>query len=350
MKPESTMDKDLKSLTYEGLTRLVRERGGKRFWAQYLFSFIHAKQVNDLQAVSPLPKGFRQALAEDGYFIGALEQLKVETDPDGTVKFLFSAGPELRWETVRLTDEGRHTLCISTQAGCRMGCRFCATGRLSFAGNLSAGQIVDQVYQATRYGGRIHNIVFMGMGEPLDNMEALESSLRLLHHEQGLHLGQRHLTVSTCGLPEGIRRLADLEVQPRLAISLHAPDDELRSRLMPINRRHDLSAVLQAVRHYQQQTGRRVTFEYILIKDVNDRTDQAEALVRCLKGIKAHINLIEFNPYPGSHYAASTAQTIEAFARILRGAGLETVIRFRRGRSIKAACGQLGAAWLEGTV
>jgi 23S rRNA (adenine2503-C2)-methyltransferase len=326
---------------------LVQERGGKPYWARYLFEFIHAKFIDDIEAVSPLPKAFRRGLFEAGYHIGQVERVETCVDADGTVKFLFAAGSTLRWETVLLTDEGRHTLCISTQAGCRMGCRFCATGRLSQARNLTAGQIVDQVYQATSYGGRIHNVVYMGMGEPLDNMEAVVSSLRILNDERGLHLGQRHLTVSTCGLPEGIDRLAAMDLQVRLAISLHASDDELRSRLMPINRRHDLAAVLGAARRYQEQTGRRVTFEYIMIKDVNDRIDQAQALVQRLQGIKAHVNLIEFNEYPGSHYAASDPLTLEGFAGVLRDAGLETVVRFRRGRSIKAACGQLGAAWLE---
>ena len=339
--------RDLKSLPFPQVAELVAERKGKSFWAPYLFSFLHEKHVSGLQDITPLPKAFRQSLADDGYFASQLGTLETNCDPDGTVKFLFGDGDDRQFETVRLADDGRHTLCISTQVGCRMGCRFCATGRLSFTGNLPAGQIVDQVYQATAYGGRIHNVVFMGMGEPLDNLDAMVDAIMILNDERGLHLGQRHMTVSTCGLPEGIDHMASLGLQVRLAVSLHAVDNDLRSQIMPINRRYDVASVLAAVRRYQQHANRRVTFEYIMMKDVNDSEAQARDLLCCLRGLKAHVNLIEFNDYPGSHYTASDPIALERFAKVLREGGIETVVRFRRGRSIKAACGQLGAAWLE---
>ena len=340
-------NRDLKSLPYAQIAKLVAAGSGKSFWGPYLFSFLHSKHVADLQEITPLPKPFRQSLVDAGYFVSQLRSIETCCDPDGTVKFLFGDRDERRFETVRLSDDDRHTLCVSTQVGCRMGCRFCATGRLSFTGNLTAGQIVDQVYQATAYGGRIHNVVFMGMGEPLDNIDALVDSIYILNDKRGLHLGQRHMTVSTCGLPEGIDHLATLGLQARLAVSLHAVDDNLRSQIMPINRRYDVQSVLAAVKRYQQHVGRRVTFEYIMMKDVNDRVAQARDLLRCLRGFKAHVNLIEFNDYPGSHYTASDPSALEQFAKVLREGGIETVVRFRRGRSIKAACGQLGAAWLE---
>ena len=226
-----------------------------------------------------------------------------------------------------------------------MGCRFCATARLGLRGHLSAAHIVDQVNQVAGEGNSIHNIVYMGMGEPLDNLDAVLRSIRILKNSHGRNLGQRHITVSTCGLPDGMIRLAQEEPQVRLAVSLHAPEDELRTRLMPINRRYSVSDILQAVRQCQTITGRRVTFEYCLMRGVNDQVEQAQALVRKLRGIKAHVNLIEFNEFPGCVFRDSDRTTGRRFAQILREAGIETVIRYTRGRQIKAACGQLGATW-----
>ncbi|MFC1764218.1 23S rRNA (adenine(2503)-C(2))-methyltransferase RlmN [Planctomycetota bacterium] len=337
------MDKDLKNRTLSALTDFVKARGGQAYWARYLFSFIHTKRVSDIQAISPLPKAFRQALIDDGFFISQLAVVDTFTDPDGTVKLLFTEGTGRRWEAVRLMDKARYTLCISSQVGCRMGCRFCATGRMSFAGDLTAAQIVDQVYCASANGESLHNVVFMGMGEPLDNLDAVLQAINILNDPEGLDLGQRHMTVSTCGLPSGIQQFADSDLQVRLAISLHSTDDVLRAKLMPISRRFDLQTVLDAVYHYQKKTGRRVTFEYCLLKDVNDSVDQAQALIQCIHGFRAHVNLIEFNDFPGSTFMPSEKETIETFAGTLRRAGIETVVRFRRGRSIQAACGQLGA-------
>jgi 23S rRNA (adenine2503-C2)-methyltransferase len=226
-----------------------------------------------------------------------------------------------------------------------MGCRFCATARIGLRGHLSAAHIVDQVNHVTHEGNVIHNIVYMGMGEPLDNLDAVLRSIRILKNKHGRNLGQRHITVSTCGLPEGMIRLAEEEPQVRLAVSLHAPNDELRTRLMPINRRHSVSDVFKAVRECQAITGRRVTFEYCLMRGVNDQITQAQALVKKLRGIKAHVNLIQFNEFPGCVFKDAEGTTGRQFAQILQEAGIETVIRYTRGRQIKAACGQLGATW-----
>jgi 23S rRNA (adenine2503-C2)-methyltransferase len=228
-----------------------------------------------------------------------------------------------------------------------MACRFCATGRLGFARSLNAGAIIEQVYQAATRCGKIHNVVYMGMGEPFDNTAAVLDSIRILNHPLGLGLGQRHITLSTCGLPEAIRQFAQLRWQVRLAVSLHAPDEALRRRLMPVAGKVPLTELLDAVRDYQRITRRRVTFEYCLMRDVNDSPAQARATADLLQGLNAAVNLIEFNPYPGCAYKPSDRDGMQRFRDVLRRARIETVIRYRRGRSIKAACGQLGAAWLS---
>jgi 23S rRNA (adenine2503-C2)-methyltransferase len=228
-----------------------------------------------------------------------------------------------------------------------MGCRFCATGQLPFQGHLSAGQIVDQVYKIKTTHHPIHNIVYMGMGEPFDNFEEVMRSVHILNDPKGLHIGQRHITLSTCGVPEGILQLAETGLQVRLAVSLHGPDDAVRQELMPMARHYALAQVLEAVRYYQHKTHRRITFEYCLLKGINDAPHHAQALVRQLQTLHAHVNLIEFNSYPGCPYQAPERATLQQFAQVLRQAGVETVIRYRRGRDINAACGQLGALWLE---
>lgn len=340
------MAEDLTGMPFEQIEALVSELGGKPYYAQYLFAAIHAKGVDDVAQVTPLPKAFRSALAERGYRIERLDVTELHTDPDGTAKLVFDVGDGRRIESVVLTDGDRRTLCLSCQVGCRMACRFCATGRLGFARSLGAGAIVEQVYQAAARCGKIHNVVYMGMGEPFDNTQAVLDSIRILNHPLGLGLGQRHITLSTCGLPEAIRRFAQLHWQVRLAISLHAPDDALRRRLMPVAGKVPLTELLDAVRDYQRITHRRVTFEYCLMRDVNDSPAQARATADLLHELNAAVNLIEFNPHPGCGYKPSDRDRMHRFRDVLGRAGVETVIRYRRGRSIKAACGQLGAAWL----
>ena len=337
------MDKDLKNLLKPQVEELVIGLGGKRYWAKYLFSFIHAKGAARIDDVTTLPKAVRQQLTEAGFFISALQTAETFKDPDGTVKFVFSVPDGPRIESVLLEDEGRLTLCISCQAGCRMGCRFCATGQLGFQADLTAAQIVDQVYRIMATGAEIDNVVYMGMGEPLENYDQVLRSVRILNDPDGQNIGQRRITISTCGLPSGIVRLADEGLQVRLALSLHAPTDEVRQDLMPMARSFSIAEILQAVETYQFKTHRRVTIEYCMIQGINDSPDQARGLLKILKGIDANVNLIEFNPFPGCPFDASTKPRVQHFAQVLRNGGLDTAIRFRRGRSIKAACGQLGA-------
>ena len=395
------MDKDLKAKTIEELEEIVdlatptgvvglgpsfaqRATQGKqqKYLAEYIFRFVQALGVTEISQISPLSKAFRERLIEQGYYISQLKIIDKLTDPDGTVKYVFKladgsgstgspsrAESRDRIETVLLFDisssqspklptkdtRRRRTLCISTQVGCAMGCVFCATGRIKLKRNLTAGEIVDQVNFVCKDGVRITNVVYMGMGEPLQNYDAVVKSIRILNHPAGKNIGIRRLTVSTCGVASAIKKLADENVHPRLAISLNAPTDALRTKLMPINAKFPISDVLSAAKFYLLKTKQRVTFEYVLIKGVNDAAIYAQTLAKLLKGSGFgvnpphawRINLIEYNPHPKCTFAAGSVEGIKRFSEILEKAGIKTTIRLRLGQSINAACGQLGADWTD---
>jgi 23S rRNA (adenine2503-C2)-methyltransferase len=342
------MSKDLKDKTPSELEQIVESLGGRKYLAGYIFHFIHTKDAEEISEITTLSKSFREKLAGQGYFISRLSVLNKLADKDGTAKYVFALGDGGRIETVLLLDDKRKTLCVSTQVGCAMDCAFCATGKLKFRRNLTVAEIVDQVNAVQRDAGRISNVVYMGMGEPLANYAAVVKSLAILNHPKGKNIGIRHITVSTCGLAPEIRKLASEEVHPRLAVSLNAPTDALRTKLMPINAKYPIAEIFKAVRFYQGKTRQRVTFEYVLIKGLNDSADHAKMLVKLLAGFSCNVNLIEHNPYPTCKYAASGSARIREFAAVLDNAGIETTTRFRMGRNIKAACGQLGADWLDG--
>ena len=342
------MSKDLKEKTLRELEQIVESLGGKKYLAVYIFHFIHTKDAEEISQITPLSKSFRETLAGQGYFIPQLSMLNKLTDKDGMAKYAFALSDGGRIETVLLLDGKRRTLCVSTQVGCAMDCAFCATGKLKFQRNLTAGEIVDQVNTAQKDVGRISNVVYMGMGEPLANYEAVVKSIRILNHPEGKNIGVRHITISTCGLAPAIRKLASEDVRPRLAVSLNAPTDDLRTKLMPINTKYPISELFKAVRFYQSKTRQRVTFEYVLIKGLNDSAGHATMLVKLLKGLTCNVNLIEHNPFPRCKYTASGSTRIRQFAAVLEDDDIETTTRFRMGRNIKGACGQLGADWLGG--
>jgi 23S rRNA (adenine2503-C2)-methyltransferase len=345
------VEKDLKSKTVVQLERLVTGLGQPKYIAGYIFSAIQTRGATDISAITTLSKSFRAKLAEEGYYISKLEIVDKLTDPDGTVKYVFGLPDGGRIESVLLFDDDRRTLCVSTQVGCAMGCVFCATGRLGLARNLTVGEIVDQVNLAgevsPKADTRISNVVFMGMGEPLANYDAVLDAVRILNNSAGRHIGIRHLTMSTCGLVEGIERLAEDDIQPRLAISLNAPTDAIRQKLMPIAKKYSLNRLFAAVERYQRTTRNRVTFEYCLIKGVNDTVLHAQMLVKRLRGIMCNVNLIEYNPHEGCNLKPSGRQAIERFAGVLKDAGIETTIRLKMGQTINAACGQLGSKGTE---
>lgn len=338
------------------LEKLIEGFGQKKYLAGYIFSFIHTKNAADIDSITTLSKDLRQKLKDEGFYISQIKIARKLTDPDGTIKYLFELPDGLAVESVLLKDDDRLTLCASTQVGCAMCCDFCATGKIKFKRNLSAAEIADQVNViekdrnpqplpsiSQRRRNRIANIVFMGMGEPLANYENTLRAVRILNSKGGKNIGIRHLTISTCGIADKIKMLADETIRPRLAISLNTADNNLRNRLMPVNKTYSLSALLNAVRIYQGKTGERVTFEYVLIKGVNDGDSDAKKLAAIAKKFICNINLIELNSYPGCEFEPSPRQQIHRFAQILKNSGIETVIRFKRGTHIKAACGQLGS-------
>ena len=341
------MIKDLKNYTFDELEALVIDLGAKKYQAKYIFSSIHAKDVVSIDEFTTLKKDFRARLADDGFYISSIETVEKLVDPDGTIKYLFGLADGVRIESVLLTNNDRRTLCISCQAGCRMGCTFCATAKLKFRRNLTAAEIVDQVNAVSADIGTVNNVVYMGMGEPLDNYDEVMRSLRILNHHAGKNIGQRHLTISTCGLPDEILRFADEKLQVHLAISLHCATDDERVQIMPTANRYPLKELFEAIRGYQAVTRRRVMFEYCMIKGVNDSDDDARAILKLLKGLNANVNLIEYNRHPGCKFKPSSRQRIGAFFDILMQGGIETTARYKRGQKIKAACGQLGATWDE---
>ena len=341
------MDKDLKNKTAGELEEIVSGFGEKKYLAGYIFSFIHCKNISDVGEVFTLSKNFRRKLAEENFYISQLKTIKKLTDHDGTVKYLFELGDGVRIESVLLSDGERKTLCISCQGGCRMGCVFCATGQLKFSRNLSGGEIADQVNQVTADCGKINNVVYMGMGEPMDNYEEVIRSVRILNDAAGMNIGQRHITISTCGLVDGICKFADEGLGVRLAISLHGVRDDVRGWIMAVAKKYPLAKVIEAVKNYQQKTGRRVTFEYCMIKELNDSVSDARGLVKLIGPMKANVNLIEYNRHKGCEFSASSKNQIRRFAEILTDGGIEVNIRYKRGQKINAACGQLGADKLK---
>ena len=343
------MDKDLKNKTLPQLEDILETLDQKKFLAKYIFTFIHSKNAAEIDDITPLSKDLRSTLISRGFYISTLKTVEKFTDPDGTIKYLFALPGNHQIETVLLRDGKRTTLCLSTQAGCAMDCQFCATAKIKFKTNLTAAQIADQlnIVQKDIPKTKINNIVYMGMGEPLQNYDQVLTSLRILTHPQGKNIGLRHLTVSTCGLPPAIEKLAEEDIHPRLAISLNAPDDKLRTEIMPINKKYPIKTLLSAVEYYYHKTHQRVTFEYILIKGLNDSDSHANSLIKLLRHTKCNINLIEFNPHPNCPYTASPLKTIERFTEILTESGIETTIRLKKGQKIKAACGQLGAKLIK---
>ncbi|HBG78536.1 MAG TPA: 23S rRNA (adenine(2503)-C(2))-methyltransferase RlmN [Phycisphaerales bacterium] len=342
------MDKDLKNKTLSELEQITAKFGVKPYIAKYIFTFIHQKDAADINSLTTLSKDLRASLTEAGYFISQLKIVEKLSDPDGTEKYLFQTADGQNIESVLLDERERKTICLSTQIGCRLGCKFCATGYLKFKRSLTAGEIIDQVNTISKDAKcKINNIVFMGMGEPFENYDETLKAVRILAHPFGKNIGIRRQTISTVGIPAGIKKLADEDIHPRLAVSLHAPDDELRKQIVPAANKYPMSEILNALKLYNQKTSRRITIEYCLIDGINDSSECAKKLAAILSPLDTSINLIEYNPHPGCDFAPANREKIRLFKDILTQRGFETIIRFRRGTSIKAACGQLGADRLK---
>lgn len=333
----------------------VTDLGHPAFRAEQLSRHYFHRHETDVAEMTDLPRSARPALAE-ALFPPLLTLVKdAECDDGATRKALWRLHDGSLVESVLMGYPDRATVCISSQAGCGMACPFCATGQAGLTRNMSTAEIVEQIVRASRMAdqaglGRLSHVVFMGMGEPLANYSRVVEAVRraTAPAPEGLGLSARHVTVSTVGLVPAIRRLTEEDMSVTLAVSLHAPDDELRDELVPVNNRWKVAEVLDAAWHYAKRTGRRVSIEYAMIRDVNDQPWRADALGRLLKGKLAHVNLIPLNPTPGSRWDASAKPVEKEFVARLRAAGVPTTVRDTRGREIDGACGQLAAAQQDG--
>ena len=338
---------DIKSLTIEELTDLLTDMGEKPFRARQIYSWMHNKLVSSYDGMTNLPKSLRERLSE--YPLTVLETCAVQVSSlDGTRKYLFRLPDGNVIESVLMRYQHGNSVCISSQAGCRMGCRFCASTLHGLVRSLTASEMLDQVYRIQEETGeRVSNVVVMGTGEPLDNYDSLLRFIRILTSEEGLMISQRNITVSTCGLVPKIYDLAEEKLAITLAISLHAPNDEKRRELMPIANRYSIRELLEACRYYFETTGRRITFEYSLVSGVNDREEEAKELAARLKGLNCHVNLIPVNPVKERSYQRSLRQEVDKFKNILEKCGINVTIRREMGADIDGACGQLRRRYLE---
>ncbi len=332
--------RDPASMTEAELTAYVKEHGWPGFRADQIFGWIHAKQTGDPEEMKNLPKDIRKVLAEDMRTVR--EWKRLISKEDGTEKFLFMLSDGQIIETVFMPYHHGNSLCISSQAGCRMGCRFCASTIGGLVRNLTPSEMLGQVYQVVSLTGkRVDSIVVMGTGEPLDNYENLLRFLRLISDPKGYGLSLRSITVSSCGLVPKIRQLAGEGVPITFALSLHATTDEERKALMPIANRYTLAETLDACRYYFEKTHRRVTFEYSLVKGVNDTAEHAKRLAALLGSLHGHVNLIPVNPIDERDYRKSDPESVQLFKNILERNRINVTIRRSMGRDIDAACGQL---------
>lgn len=334
--------KDIKSLTVEELAEEMSARGEKPFRAKQMYEWMHVKLARGFGEMSNLPKAFREDCGKR-YAYTALRAVRVqESRIDGTRKFLFELGDGNMVESVWMKYRHGNSVCISSQVGCRMGCAFCASAIGGLERNLSPSEMLDQVYAITLLTGeRVSNVVVMGMGEPLDNYENLLAFIRLLTDENGLHISQRNVTVSTCGIVPKIYALADRKLQITLALSLHGATDEKRRELMPVARRYSIEELMEACGCYFEKTGRRITLEYSLVSGVNDTDQDAALLARLAKRLCCHVNLIPVNPVRGRDYVQSEAARVRAFQNMLEKNKINVTIRREMGRDIDGACGQL---------
>ena len=341
---------DLRSANIEEMTALAVGMTQPRFRGAQLFKWVHKLGCTNFDQMTDLPLTFRKRLQEECFLEAPAIAARKQSALDGTTKLLLQFSDNKTAESVIMPHEdnsGKCTVCVSSQIGCPVGCSFCATGNMGFVRNLSVSEIVSQVYLANEIGKQaqnnwhVSNVVFMGMGEPFLNYEAVMKSLRLMIDPQGLNLGQRRIVVSTAGFVPGIIKIAEEELQVVLAVSLHAADNQLRDKLVPLNRKYPLETLAEACSYYHKKTGRRITFEYALIAGINDSTEGAVQLARFIQPLFANVNVIPFNEVAHADYSRSSRAHISAFMKVLEDRGIEAVIRKERGSDIAGACGQL---------
>ncbi len=332
---------DYRSMTLPELEQVLVSLGAQKFRAKQFFSWLQ-KGAASFDEMTNLSKDLRTALAEKGYLANAQVEMRFESKLDETVKYLFKLNDGLLIESVLMKYHHGYSICVSTQVGCRMGCRFCASTIDGLARSLTASEILAQIMTAQRDRGvRISNIVLMGMGEPFDNFDNVVRFLELVGDPDGLNIGARHISLSTCGKVDGIYRFMELRSQLTLSVSLHAPSDEIRSSMMPINNKWGVDELLTACRDYIAATNRRISFEYAMIKGVNDTDECAELLAKKLHGMLCHVNLIPANEVRENDYERSEDARLQRFKQLLERRGLTVTIRRTLGADISASCGQL---------
>lgn len=342
------MKTNIFNYTHEQLTEKLLSLGEKKFRATQLFSWIYEKNVLDFQEMSDISKSSIALLQE--HFTFDLPRLHSRQDSsDGTIKLLLELSDGALIETVLMRYEYGNSVCVTSQVGCNMGCKFCASGLLKKKRDLTSGEMLGQVYTVNTMlkeedaKGRVSHVVIMGIGEPFDNYDNIMSFIRIINHPKAFAIGARHITVSTCGIVPRIKQFAHEGIQVKLAISLHGPTDEIRSQIMPINNRYPVDEVIEAAKYYESVTNKRVTFEYILIDGVNDSLSEAKALVALVKDMLAFVNLIPYNPVDEHGFKRSKQSSQRAFFDYLMQNGVNTTLRKEFGSDIDAACGQLRA-------
>ena len=331
----------ISSMTLEQLETFVKEHGQPKFRAGQLFQWLHARRVDSFSEMTDQPKGFLSVLEEE-CTIERLSVQQCQISKDGTRKYLFSLPDGNCIETVWIQYSYGNTVCVSTQVGCRMGCRFCASTQGGKVRDLTAGEIAGEIYAVMKdTGQRVSHIVLMGIGEPLDNFENVLDFLSIISSPKGVNIGMRNISLSTCGLVPKIKELAQKKLQLTLSVSLHAPLNEMRSKMMPVNDAYPVEELIAACREYQNVTGRRISFEYSMVRGVNDSPQTAKKLAELIRGMGAHVNLIPINPVDGSPFTATDAAAVKRFQETLTKLGVNATVRRRLGTDISAACGQL---------
>lgn len=345
---ETENKKDIKSLTLDQLKEEMEAMGEKSFRAKQMYEWMHKKQAASYEEMTNISAALADKCKER-YSYTLLVPVQVqESKIDGTRKYLFGLADGNMVESVWMRYKHGNSVCISSQVGCRMGCRFCASTLDGLERNLLPSEMLDQIYAIIRHTGeRVSNVVVMGSGEPMDNFDNLLQFITLLTDENGLNISQRNVTVSTCGIVPRMRQLADRQLQVTLAISLHAATDEKRRQLMPVADSYHLDELLEACAYYFERTGRRITFEYSLVRDVNDTDEDARQLSGLIGGLNCHVNLIPVNPIKERNYVQSERRAVEAFKNKLEKNGINVTIRREMGRDIDGACGQLRRRYMK---
>lgn len=332
----------------EQLEEYIESLGEKKFHAKQIFKWIHKLKVLSFDDMTDISKSLREKLKENTYILDLNVLECQKSKKDGTMKFLIELIDNCAIESVFMKYNHGNTLCVSTQVGCKMGCKFCASTKEGYERNLLGSEIEGQILTVERYTGeKISNIVYMGIGEPLDNYDNVVKSIHLINHAMGLNIGARHISLSTCGLVPKIYKLAEENIQCTLSISLHATTDEKRKEIMPIANRYSIDELLEACKEYIRITGRRISFEYALIYGKNDSYEDAMRLVKLLRGMIAHVNLIPVNEIKEKEYKKATLKSIENFMNTLNSCGIVTTVRRELGSDIDAACGQLRKKYID---